>query len=87
MRNDPDVTNNGFTQEQLPSGRVYWSDSPRTDNEIPHLAEDPQVGDNMTTQEQEQCTLEKQHEMTDGKQDLQIGRSMEVVAQEEHSTM
>jgi len=39
------------------------------------------------TQEQEQCTLEKQHEMTDGVQDLQIGGSMEVVAQGEHSTL
>nr|UBY06920.1 NBS-LRR disease resistance protein [Dasypyrum villosum] len=38
-------------------------------------------------QEQEECTLEKQHEMADGVQDVQIGRLMEVVAQEEHNTL
>ncbi|KAM0878340.1 hypothetical protein ACQ4PT_034933 [Festuca glaucescens] len=47
LRNEPDETNNGFTQEQLPSGRKYWSDSPRRDGDISHLAEDQKVGDNM----------------------------------------
>ncbi|KQK08063.1 probable serine/threonine-protein kinase WNK2 [Brachypodium distachyon] len=46
LRNEPDATNNGFTQEQLPSGRKYWSDSPRRDNEISLLV-DPQIGDDM----------------------------------------
>ena len=27
LHNDSGATNNGFTQEQLPSGRRYWSDS------------------------------------------------------------
>ena len=48
LHNDSGATNNGFTQEQLPSGRRYWSDSPRTDNEISHLVEDLQIGDNMS---------------------------------------
>jgi WNK lysine deficient protein kinase len=47
LRNESDATNNGFTQEQLPSGRKYWSDSPRRDNEISHLVEEPHIGDNM----------------------------------------
>ncbi|KAM0893285.1 hypothetical protein ACQ4PT_025213 [Festuca glaucescens] len=47
LRNEHDATNNGFTQEQLPSGRKYWSDSPRRDNEISHSVEDPQIGDSM----------------------------------------
>lgn len=47
LPNEHDTTNNGFTQEQLPSGRKYWSDSPRRDTEISHLVEDPQIGDNM----------------------------------------
>ncbi|KAK1691951.1 hypothetical protein QYE76_008648 [Lolium multiflorum] len=48
LRNEHDATNNGFTQEQLPSGRKYWSDSPRRDNEISHSVEDPQIGDSMS---------------------------------------
>ncbi|KAM0889006.1 hypothetical protein ACQ4PT_027981 [Festuca glaucescens] len=47
LRNEHDATNNGFTQEQLPSGRKYWSDSPRRDNESSHSVEDPQIGDSM----------------------------------------
>lgn len=47
LRNEVDATNNGFTQEQLPSGRKYWSDSPRRDIEMPHLAEDQRTDDNM----------------------------------------
>ncbi|CAM0958507.1 unnamed protein product [Alopecurus aequalis] len=50
LRNESDATNNGFIQEQLPSGRVYWSDSPRRDNEISHLAENPRAGNNMTNE-------------------------------------
>uniref|UniRef100_A0A452XLP0 non-specific serine/threonine protein kinase n=2 Tax=Aegilops tauschii subsp. strangulata TaxID=200361 RepID=A0A452XLP0_AEGTS len=47
LRNEVDATNNGFTQEQLPSGRKYWSDSPRRDIEISHSVEDQQTDDNM----------------------------------------
>jgi disease resistance protein RPM1 len=49
------------------------------DGEIERLME-------VLTQEQEQCTLEKQHGMTDGVQDVQIGRSIKVVVQE-HGTL
>jgi WNK lysine deficient protein kinase len=31
LRDEPDAAHNGFVQEQLPSGRKYWSDSPRRD--------------------------------------------------------
>lgn len=47
LRNKVDATNNGFTQEQLPSGRKYWSDSPRRDIEISHPVEEPRIDDNM----------------------------------------
>lgn len=47
LRNEVDATNNGFTQEQLPSGRKYWSDSPRRDIEISHSVEDQRIDDNM----------------------------------------
>uniref|UniRef100_A0ACD5W5N2 Uncharacterized protein n=1 Tax=Avena sativa TaxID=4498 RepID=A0ACD5W5N2_AVESA len=47
LRNESDATNNGFTQEQLPSGRKYWSDSPRRDIEIYHYEDNQQTGDNM----------------------------------------
>ncbi|XP_048562577.1 probable serine/threonine-protein kinase WNK2 isoform X1 [Triticum urartu] len=48
LRNEVDATTNGFTQEQLPSGRKYWSDSPRRDIEISHSVEDQQTDYNMS---------------------------------------
>uniref|UniRef100_A0ACD5ZGJ1 Uncharacterized protein n=1 Tax=Avena sativa TaxID=4498 RepID=A0ACD5ZGJ1_AVESA len=47
LRNESDATHNGFTQEQLPSGRKYWSDSPRRDLGIYHREDDQHTGDNM----------------------------------------
>uniref|UniRef100_A0A0A9E141 non-specific serine/threonine protein kinase n=1 Tax=Arundo donax TaxID=35708 RepID=A0A0A9E141_ARUDO len=47
LRNEPDAAHNGFVQEQLPSGRKYWSDSPRRDTEISQLVVVPRTGDNM----------------------------------------
>ncbi|KAF7046450.1 hypothetical protein CFC21_055476 [Triticum aestivum] len=49
------------------------------DGEIERLME-------VLTQEQEQCTLESQHEMTEGMQDVQIGTSIEAAAQEDNNT-
>jgi WNK lysine deficient protein kinase len=49
LRNEIDASQNGFVQEQLPSGRKYWSDSPRRDGEISQsVVGDPQIGDNIT---------------------------------------
>ncbi|TVT99661.1 hypothetical protein EJB05_34452 [Eragrostis curvula] len=48
LRDEPDAGHNGFVQEQLPSGRKYWSDSPRRDNEIPPLVANPQTGDSVS---------------------------------------
>ncbi|WVZ95776.1 hypothetical protein U9M48_041499 [Paspalum notatum var. saurae] len=47
LRDELDSSHNGFVQEQLPSGRKYWSDSPRRDCEISQLAVDPQISDNI----------------------------------------
>ncbi|PUZ63633.1 hypothetical protein GQ55_3G083600 [Panicum hallii var. hallii] len=48
LRNELDASHNGFVQEQLPSGRKYWSDSPRRDGEISHsMVVEPQIGDNI----------------------------------------
>ncbi|XP_062180886.1 probable serine/threonine-protein kinase WNK2 isoform X2 [Phragmites australis] len=46
--NEPDAAHNGFVQEQLPSGRKYWSDSPRRDSEISQSVVDPQASDNIS---------------------------------------
>lgn len=48
LRDEPDGAHNGFVQEQLPSGRKYWSDSPRRDNEIPLPVANPQTGDGVS---------------------------------------
>ncbi|OEL18468.1 putative serine/threonine-protein kinase WNK2 [Dichanthelium oligosanthes] len=47
LRNDLDAPHNGFVQERLPSGRKYWSDSPKRDGEISQPVVEPQIGDNM----------------------------------------
>lgn len=47
FRNEVDASHNGFVQEQLPSGRKYWSDSPRRDGEISHLVVEPEIGDSI----------------------------------------
>lgn len=47
LHNDVDVSHNGFVQEQLPSGRKYWSDSPRRDGEISQSVVEPQIGDSV----------------------------------------
>jgi WNK lysine deficient protein kinase len=44
LRDDVDASHNGFVQEQLPSGRKYWSDSPRRDGEISQLVVEPEIG-------------------------------------------
>ncbi|XP_066360644.1 probable serine/threonine-protein kinase WNK2 isoform X1 [Miscanthus floridulus] len=47
FRNEVDASRNGFVQEQLPSGRKYWSDSPRRDGEISQLVVEPKIGDSI----------------------------------------
>nr|CAB3463611.1 unnamed protein product [Digitaria exilis] len=48
LHNELDASHNGFVQEQLPSGRKYWSDSPRRDGEISQPAVvEPRIGDNI----------------------------------------
>lgn len=48
LHNELDASHNGFVQEQLPSGRKYWSDSPRRDCEISQPAVvEPRIGDNI----------------------------------------
>lgn len=48
LHNELDASHNGFFQEQLPSGRKYWSDSPRRDGEISQSAVvEPHIGDNI----------------------------------------
>nr|TKW24730.1 hypothetical protein SEVIR_3G069000v2 [Setaria viridis] len=48
LRNEIDASQNGFFQEQLPSGRKYWSDSPRRDGEISQsVVGEPQISDNI----------------------------------------
>ncbi|GJN36353.1 hypothetical protein PR202_gb25202 [Eleusine coracana subsp. coracana] len=48
LRDEPDAAHNGFVQEQLPSGRKYWSDSPRRDNDTPLPVLNPQTGDSVS---------------------------------------
>lgn len=47
FRNEVDTSHNGFVQEQLPSGRKYWSDSPRREGEISQLVVEPEIGDSI----------------------------------------
>ncbi|KAJ1261184.1 hypothetical protein BS78_09G008200 [Paspalum vaginatum] len=47
LRDEPDSSHNGFVQEQLPSGRKYWSDSPRRDCEISQSVVEPQIVNNI----------------------------------------
>jgi len=45
LRDEIGASHNGFVQEQLPSGRKYWSDSPRRDGEISQSVVEHQIGD------------------------------------------
>ncbi|CAD6334954.1 unnamed protein product [Miscanthus lutarioriparius] len=47
FRSEVNASHNGFVQEQLPSGRKYWSDSPRRDGEISQLVVEPEIGDSI----------------------------------------
>ncbi|CAN6340329.1 unnamed protein product [Urochloa humidicola] len=48
LRNELDTSHNVYVQEQLPSGRKYWSDSPRRDGEISQsVVVETQIGDNI----------------------------------------
>ncbi|KAL6865306.1 hypothetical protein ACP4OV_016457 [Aristida adscensionis] len=47
LRDEPDAAHSGFVQEQLPSGRKYWSDSPRRDTEIIQPVVNPHMGDHI----------------------------------------
>jgi WNK lysine deficient protein kinase len=49
LRDEPDAAHKGFVQEQLPSGRKYWSDSPRRDNEISLQGENPQASGSVSS--------------------------------------
>lgn len=65
--------NNGFVQEQLPSGRKYWSDSPRRDCEISQSVVDIQIGDTITN------GSSKRNEIDIVKEDQSFGSSMHPV--------
>ncbi|CAN6331104.1 unnamed protein product [Urochloa humidicola] len=48
LRNELDASHNVYVQEQLPSGRKYWSDSPRRDGEISQsVVVETQIGGNI----------------------------------------
>jgi WNK lysine deficient protein kinase len=79
LHNELDASHNGFVQEQLPSGKKYWSDSPRRDGEISHsMVVEPQIGDNIAN------GIPKRNDLDDivsgkGKEDQSFGSSIHPV--------